>query len=58
MCPESYPNWLPVCALGEHGTLWFETALEFEYFNDPDRTAQAKSENGERSTVGDIGYLD
>jgi long-chain acyl-CoA synthetase len=49
---------LQPCALGEHGTLWFETASEFEYFNDPDRTAQAQSENGERSTVGDIGYLD
>ncbi|MFT5137839.1 MAG: long-chain acyl-CoA synthetase [Arenicella sp.] len=49
---------LQPCVSGEHGTLWFETASEFEYFNDPDRTAQAKSADGERSTVGDIGYLD
>lgn len=46
------------CALGEHGTLWFKAATEFEYFNDSSRTAQAKSESGKICTVGDIGYLD
>ena len=44
--------------MGTPGTLWFKTATEFEYFNDPDRTAQAKSPDGTMSTVGDVGYLD
>ena len=44
--------------MGTPGTLWFKTATEFEYFNDPDRTAQAKSPDGTMSTVGDVGYVD
>ena len=43
---------------GTPGTLWFKTATEFEYFNDPDRTAEAKSPDGTMSTVGDVGYVD
>ncbi|MGH1358188.1 MAG: AMP-binding protein [Burkholderiaceae bacterium] len=43
---------------GNPGEIWFETATEFEYFNDPERTAQARSPDGTRSTVGDIGYVD
>lgn len=42
---------------GETGQLWFTTATEFEYFNDPARTAEARSPDGTMSTVGDIGYI-
>src|SRR5208283_488050 len=37
---------------------WFKTATPFEYFNDPEKTARARSADGAMSTVGDIGYLD
>jgi long-chain acyl-CoA synthetase len=43
---------------GTPGTLWFETATEFEYYNDPGRTAEARSADGSLSTVGDVGYVD
>jgi long-chain acyl-CoA synthetase len=43
---------------GTPGTVWFKTASEFEYFNDPDRTREAMSEDGTMSTVGDVGYID
>ena len=46
---------LPV---GTPGTLWFKTATPFEYFNDPAKTASARSEDGSMSTVGDVGYVD
>jgi len=46
------------CATGAAGTLWFETATPFEYFNDPVKTAEARSPDGTMSTVGDVGYLD
>ncbi len=46
------------CSAGTPGTVWFETATEFEYFNDPERTAEAKSADGTMSTVGDMGYID
>ncbi len=46
---------LPV---GTPGTLWFKTATPFEYFNDPAKTAEARSADGSMSTVGDVGYLD
>jgi long-chain acyl-CoA synthetase len=48
-------NELPV---GTPGTLWFETATPFEYFNDPQKTKEARSADGAMSTVGDVGYLD
>src|SRR3954469_3561911 len=48
-------NELPV---GTPGTLWFETATPFEYFNDPAKTAEARSADGTMSTVGDVGYVD
>ena len=44
--------------LGTPGTLWFETATPFEYFNDPEKTAEARSGDGTMSTVGDVGYVD
>jgi long-chain acyl-CoA synthetase len=43
---------------GTPGTLWFETATPFEYFNDPQKTKEARSADGSMSTVGDVGYLD
>jgi long-chain acyl-CoA synthetase len=43
---------------GAPGTLWFKTASPFEYFNDPAKTAEARSEDGTMSTVGDVGYVD
>ncbi|MEZ5229003.1 MAG: AMP-binding protein [Acidimicrobiales bacterium] len=43
---------------GEPGTLWFETATEFEYFNDPAKTAEATSSDGTMTSVGDVGYVD
>jgi long-chain acyl-CoA synthetase len=46
------------CPKGTPGTLWFKTAMPFEYFNDPVRTREARSQDGSMSTVGDVGYLD
>ena len=43
---------------GTPGTIWFKTASPFEYFNDPTRTAEARSPDGTMSTVGDVGYVD
>ncbi len=43
---------------GTAGTLWFKTATPFEYFNDPARTAEARSPDGSMSTVGDVGFVD
>ncbi len=45
------------CPAGAAGTLWFKTATPFEYFNDPVKTAQARSADGTMSTVGDVGYV-
>ena len=45
-------------ASGEPGTLWFRMASPFEYFQDPERTAETRSADGEMATVGDVGYLD
>jgi long-chain acyl-CoA synthetase len=46
------------CPAGTPGTVWFKTATPFEYFNDPDRTRDARSPDGSMSTVGDVGYVD
>jgi long-chain acyl-CoA synthetase len=46
------------CPTGTAGTLWFDTGTAFEYFNDPERTAQSRSPDGSMSTVGDVGYVD
>ena len=43
---------------GTPGTLWFKTASPFEYFNDPVKTNEARSQDGTMSTVGDVGYID
>ena len=44
--------------VGTAGTLWFETATPFEYFNDPGKTKEARSPDGSMRTVGDVGYVD
>jgi long-chain acyl-CoA synthetase len=46
------------CPAGTPGTIWFKTATPFEYFNDPEKTASARSADGGMSTVGDVGYID
>jgi long-chain acyl-CoA synthetase len=45
---------LPV---GEIGTVYFAGGREFEYHNDPDKTAHMTNQKGWR-TLGDVGYLD
>jgi long-chain acyl-CoA synthetase len=49
---------MQACPIGMPGTVWFKTASQFEYFNDPDRTREARSPDGSMSTVGDVGYVD
>jgi long-chain acyl-CoA synthetase len=46
------------CPTGTPGTVWFKTATPFEYFNDPNKTSEARSPDGSMSTVGDVGYVD
>jgi long-chain acyl-CoA synthetase len=46
------------CAEGVPGTVWFKTATEFQYFNDPEKTKESRSPDGSMSTVGDVGYID
>lgn len=46
------------CPTGTPGTVWFRGATSFEYFNDPEKTAESRSLDGEASTVGDVGYVD
>jgi long-chain acyl-CoA synthetase len=46
------------CPVGAPGTVWFAGATDFEYFNDPAKTAETRRDDGKTSTVGDVGYLD
>ena len=46
------------CPPGVDGTVWFRGATNFEYFDDPDKTAESRDEDGNLSTVGDVGHLD
>jgi long-chain acyl-CoA synthetase len=46
------------CPIGTPGMVWFKSASQFEYFNDPGRTSEARSPDGTMSTVGDVGYVD
>ena len=46
------------CPAGTPGTVWFAGATDFEYFNDPEKTASTRRDSGKTSTVGDVGYLD
>jgi long-chain acyl-CoA synthetase len=40
------------------GTVWFGGATAFEYYNDPEKTAETRTPTGDMSTVGDVGYVD
>lgn len=42
---------------GEAGEIYFEGGADFEYLNDPAKTASSRDSHGWK-TVGDIGYLD
>jgi long-chain acyl-CoA synthetase len=42
---------------GESGTIFFEGGLQFEYHNDPQKTAGSRHPKG-WSTLGDVGYVD
>jgi long-chain acyl-CoA synthetase len=42
---------------GEPGTIYFGGGAEFEYHNDPEKTASSRDDRG-WSTLGDVGYLD
>lgn len=44
-------------APGEPGEIWFETAMEFSYFNNEKKTLEARSQDQKLSTVGDVGYF-
>jgi long-chain acyl-CoA synthetase len=46
------------CPAGTVGAVWFTNSNPFEYFNDPERTKEALSPDGTKTTVGDMGYLD
>lgn len=46
------------CPNGTTGTVWIRGATNFEYFNDPAKTAESRTASGDTSTVGDVGYLD
>jgi long-chain acyl-CoA synthetase len=43
---------------GQTGTVWFEGATNFTYYHDEDKTAESRDATGQRSTVGDVGYVD
>lgn len=42
---------------GQAGEIYFEGGYDFEYLNDPDKTASSRHPQGWK-TVGDIGYVD
>ena len=44
-------------ANGEAGTIYFAGGREFEYHNDPGKTASVRDRHGWR-TLGDVGYVD
>jgi acyl-CoA synthetase (AMP-forming)/AMP-acid ligase II len=46
------------CPPGTDGVVWFRGATNFEYFEDPDKTAESREEDGNLSTVGDVGHVD
>ena len=46
------------CPNGTAGTIWFKTGSPFEYYNDKEKTLEARSADGTMSTVGDVGYVD
>ena len=45
------------CPRARPGTIYFEATPQFEYHNDPEKTAASRDTKG-WTTLGDIGYLD
>jgi long-chain acyl-CoA synthetase len=43
---------------GGEGTVWFKGDANFEYFNDPTKTAESRDRTRGLSTVGDVGRVD
>ena len=43
---------------GEEGTVWFKGDANFEYFNDAEKTDEARNKQRGISTVGDVGKVD
>lgn len=43
---------------GAAGAVWFRGATNFTYYRDREKTAEGRDPTGDRSTVGDIGYVD
>jgi long-chain acyl-CoA synthetase len=46
------------CPPGVDGTIWFRGSTNFEYFGDPEKTSENRDEDGQLSTVGDVGHVD
>ena len=46
------------CPTGAEGTVWFQGDANFEYFNDPEKTAESRDKVRGTSTVGDVGRVD
>jgi long-chain acyl-CoA synthetase len=46
------------CPTGVDGTIWFRGATAFQYFQEPAKTADSRSDDGMTSTVGDVGHVD
>lgn len=46
------------CPTGQEGTVWFKGDANFQYFNDPAKTAEAINKDAGLSTVGDVGRVD
>jgi acyl-CoA synthetase (AMP-forming)/AMP-acid ligase II len=42
---------------GEPGSIFFNSEGSFEYYNDPEKTAESRNDKG-WSTLGDVGYVD
>ena len=43
---------------GVIGSVWFKLGSQFEYFNDPAKTAEVLSADRTMGTAGDVGYVD
>ena len=46
------------CPAGVDGAIWFRGATAFEYLGDPVGTRESQDEDGQMSTVGDVGHVD
>jgi long-chain acyl-CoA synthetase len=46
------------CPAEVDGAIWFRGATNFQYFEDPEKTDESRDEDGQLSTVGDVGHVD